>query len=349
MQSQSMTEYGAPLAAREGRTPQPRGAEVLIQVRHCGVCHSDLHIHDGYFELGGGKHLDVRGLRTLPFTLGHEIEGTVFARGPEATGVQIGVRRVVYPWIGCGTCTMCRSGHEIYCNRPRHLGIYTDGGFATHVLVPHERYLLDATGIDPALAGICMCSGLTAFSALNRIAAEAAEGPALIVGLGGVGMMAVELAKTLFRDAPLVADIDAAKRSAALARGAAAAYDPADPGARKALMTDTDGGVAAAADFVGSESSFVFANGALRKGGKLVVAGMMGGSFSMPVPMLPMRAITIAGSFVGTLDEAKALLDLVRAGAVLPIPIEKRPLESANRALDDLRGGRVMGRVVLTP
>lgn len=348
MQSQSMTEYGAPLVAREARTPKPTGHEVVVQIRHCGVCHSDLHIHDGYFEMGGGKHLDVRSLRELPFTLGHEIEGTVFAMGPDVSELEIGQRRVVYPWIGCGACDLCRADQEIYCARPRHLGIYVDGGYATHVVVPHERYLIDASGIDPALAGLCMCSGLTAYSGLKKLSEQAQTGPALIVGLGGVGMMAVELAKALFPHPPLVADIDGAKRTAALARGARAAYDPADPGARKALLSDT-AGVASAADFVGSEGSFAFASGALRKGGKLVVAGMMGGSFSMAVPMLPMRAITISGSFVGTLDEARALIELMRAGVVEPIPIEKRGLDAANRSLDDLRAGKVMGRIVLTP
>lgn len=348
MHCQAMTEYGAPLVARDTATPQPSGREVLVRIHHCGVCHSDIHMHDGHFNLGNGRQFDVRAGRTLPFTLGHEIEGEIVAAGPQAEGAPPGARRVVYPWIGCGTCKTCLRGDEIFCDRPRHLGITVDGGYATHVLVPDARYLLDASGLDPALAGTYMCSGLTAYSALHKLAAEAQRGPVLIVGLGGVGMMAVEFAKVLFPDAPLVADIDPVKRSEALARGAAIAYDPSDPGARKAIMADT-GGVAGAVDLAGAEGSFTFANNALRKGGKLVIAGLIGGSFSMPIPMFPLRGITLQGSFVGTLDEAVAMLELVRSGIVKPIPIEKRPLSAANRSLDDLRKGGVVGRIVLTP
>ncbi|MCB1437181.1 MAG: alcohol dehydrogenase catalytic domain-containing protein [Rhodobiaceae bacterium] len=348
MHCQSLDRYGAALAPRESRTPLPVGGEVLIKVRHCGVCHSDLHLADGYFDLGGGKHLDIREGRTLPFILGHEIEGTVAAAGPQAQDVTPGHAYAVYPWIGCGTCAACRSGNEPCCDTPRQIGINVDGGYSSHVLVPDSRYLLDIHGIDPPLAGALMCSGLTAFSALKKLAVQAQNGPILIVGLGGVGLMALEFAKTLFHRAPLVADIDAGKRRMALKRGAAVAYDPADPGARQAIMSET-GGVPGAVDFAGSQGSFVFANAALRKGGRLVVAGLLGGSFQMPIPMLPLRAVTIGGSLAGSLEDARMMMDLVRSGVVEAPPIERRPLAEANQALADLKAGRVQGRIVLTP
>lgn len=349
MDRQSIIAYGEPLQATSAETPTPTGEQVLVAIRHCGVCHSDIHMHDGFFDLGGGKQLDVRGGRQLPFTLGHEIEGEVIAVGDKVRGVEVGERRVVYPWIGCGACEVCLHGEEIYCNRPRHFGITVDGGFATHVLVPHSRYLLDASGIDPVLAGTYMCSGLTAYSALKKLGRRAGKGPVLIVGLGGVGMMAVEFAKEMFDTAPYVADIDEAKRRTALARGAQGAFDPADPAARKELIKASGGGVAAAADFAGAEASANFAQGALRKGGKLVIAGLIGGTFSLPLPMFPLRAIAIEGSFVGSLAEAKEMLDLVRTRGIEPIPLDMRPLDAANASLDDLRAGRVVGRIVLTP
>ena len=120
-----------------------------------------------------------------------------------------------------------------------------------------------------------MCSGLTAFSALKRLAEHAKRGPVLLVGLGGVGMMGLAFARALFPHAPIVADIDAAKREAALKAGAAAAYDPADPAARKALIKTT-GGVFGAVDFVGTDGSLAFASGALAKGGKVVITGLLG-------------------------------------------------------------------------
>ncbi|MEJ1158535.1 alcohol dehydrogenase [Prosthecomicrobium sp. N25] len=349
MKRQAIVDYGQPLCEAVEPTPEPRGSEVLLRVRHCGVCHSDLHLLEGHFDLGGGKTLDVRAGRELPFTLGHEIEGEVEAVGPEAAGlVAVGARRVVYPWIGCGHCETCRAGDEQICARPRQIGIQVDGGYATHLVVPHPRYLVEAAGIAEERAGSLMCSGLTAYSALKRLGALAERGPVLIVGLGGVGMMGLAFARTLFPHAPVVADVSAAKREAALAAGAASAWDPTDAEARRAFMKAT-GGVWGAVDFAGAESSFAFAQGALRKGGKVVVAGLIGGSFSMPLPFLPMRAIAIEGSYVGRLDEAHEMIELVRGGKVPPLPIETRPLEAANAALDDLRAGRVMGRVVLTP
>lgn len=346
MQRQSIIEYGAPLKETSADTPAPVGSQVLVRIRHCGVCHSDVHIHDGHFDLGGGKQLDVRAGRELPFTLGHEIEGAVEAVGPDASGVEPGKRYVIYPWIGCGHCDLCQAGDEHLCNKPAQLGINVDGGYATHVMVPHPRYLLDYDGIDPALAGSYMCSGLTAFSALKRLGARAERGPVLLVGLGGVGMMGLAFAKALFSNAPYVADVDPAKRQAALDAGAAGAFDPSDREARKAFLKAT-GGVYGAVDFAGAESSLNFAQSVLKKDGKVIVAGLIGGSFQIPIPMFALRVIGIEGSFVGSLPEAREMLEIVKAGKVGSIPVEARPLSAANQALDDLRAGKVMGRVVL--
>src|SRR5262245_15626519 len=194
MLRQSLIEYGKPLEATEAETPRPKGTEVLLSVSHCGVCHSDLHLQDGYFSLGGEQKLDVRGLRQLPFTFGHEIAGTVEAVGPEAQGVEMGKRYAAYPWIGCGTCGLCRRGDEDLCNAPRALGITVDGGYASHVLVPHPRYLLDVEGIAPEIAGPLMCSGLTGYSAIKKALPYLRSGPLMIVGLGGVGMMGLQFA-----------------------------------------------------------------------------------------------------------------------------------------------------------
>ena len=349
LRRQSLTAYGAPLCETVADVPEPRGGEVLVRVERCGVCHSDLHMQDGFFAIGGDKRLDVRGGRALPFTLGHEIAGIVAAAGPDATGVAVGEPVAVYPWIGCGHCPACARGEENLCADPRHLGINRDGGFASHVLVPDGRYLLDYAPLSPSLAGACMCSGLTAYAALQRIKDRAAHGAVLLIGLGGVGLMGLAMALALFPQPPLVADIDARKREAALAAGAAAAFDPADPGARKAVMAASQGGVSAACDFVGSDRSLQFATGALARGGKVVVTGLLGGGFSIAAAMFALKAITIEGIMTGTLAEAHEVLALARAGRITSIPIEERPLTAAQQALDDLRAGRVIGRVALRP
>jgi D-arabinose 1-dehydrogenase-like Zn-dependent alcohol dehydrogenase len=344
---QSMTAYAAPLCETIVEAPEPRGTEVVVRISRCGVCHSDIHLHDGYFSLGGDKKLDVTAGRALPFTLGHEIAGVVEKAGPDAD-VRAGQAAAVFPWIGCGRCAACRAAEENLCAAPRHLGIQVDGGFATHVLVPHPRYLIDYAPLSAALAGAYMCSGLTAFSALKRIAAHAKRGPVLLVGLGGVGMMGLAFARALFAAAPIVADIDAGKREAALKAGAAAAYDPADPDARKALVRAT-GGIYGAVDFVGSDGSLAFAAGSLAKGGKVVVTGLLGGTYTTPIAMFPLRVFTVEGTMTGTLDEANEMMALARAGKIPPVPIIERPLSAAQASLDDLRGGRIVGRVVLVP
>jgi D-arabinose 1-dehydrogenase-like Zn-dependent alcohol dehydrogenase len=344
---QSLVAYGQPLCETIVDCPTPRGTEVLVRIERCGVCHSDLHLQDGYFALGGDKRLDITKDRALPFTLGHEIAGVIESAGAEADGATVGRRVAVYPWIGCGTCTACRAGEENLCSAHRHLGISADGGFASHVLIPHPRYLIEYAPLSPDFAGPLMCSGLTAYGALKHLGDRAEHGPILLVGLGGVGMMGLAIARALFRQPPIVADIDAGKRDAAIAAGAAAAYDPSDPQARRAIMSST-GGVLAACDFVGSDRSLQFSTGVLARGGKVVVTGLLGGTFSMAAAMFAIKAMTIEGTLTGTLAQAHELIALARAGKIAPIPTHDRPLAEAQAALDDLRAGRIVGRTVLS-
>jgi alcohol dehydrogenase, propanol-preferring len=346
MRRQSLVAYGQPLCETIVEPPVPQGSEVLVRIERCGVCHSDLHIQDGYFSLGGDKKLDVTAGRTLPFTLGHEIAGVIESAGADAAGAVVGRRVAVYPWIGCGVCVACRAGEENLCDKNRHLGIVADGGFATHVVVPHPRYLLDYAPLSAAFAGMLMCSGLTSYAALKRHAGRPERGPLLLIGLGGVGMMGLAIARALFQTPPIVADIDAAKRDAALAAGAATAYDPSDPQTRKAILKAT-GGLFGICDFVGSDKSLQFAAGLLGRGGKVVVTGLLGGDFSIGAAMFGIKAMTIEGTLTGTLAEARELLDLARSKNIAPIPTRERPLNEVQAALDDLRAGRVVGRTVL--
>jgi D-arabinose 1-dehydrogenase-like Zn-dependent alcohol dehydrogenase len=346
MRRQSLVAYGAPLCETVVDCPEPKGTEVLVRIERCGVCHSDLHMQDGYFTLSAEKRLDVTSGRTLPFTLGHEIAGRIERVGPDASNAEIGRAAAVYPWIGCGNCAACQQGEENICAAPRHLGVTVDGGFATHVLVPHARYLLDYAPLPSSLAGAYMCSGLTAYAALKRLTDYAHRGPVLLLGLGGVGMMGLALARTMLPHTPITADIDPAKREAAAKLGVTT-FDPANPSARKALMAAT-GGVYAVCDFVGSDRSLAFATSVLAKGGKVVVTGLLGGSFTTPVAMFPMKAMTIEGTLTGTLAQAQALLTLARAGKIPAIPIHERPLADAQAAFDDVRASKVVGRVVLT-
>jgi D-arabinose 1-dehydrogenase-like Zn-dependent alcohol dehydrogenase len=349
MKSQQVVEYGKPLQEIEAATPEPSGREVLVRVEACGVCHSDVHLWEGHFDLGGGQQLDVTRGRPLPFTFGHEIVGEVVSLGPDAGGVAPGDRRVVYPWIGCGDCPVCASGEEHLCPLSAALGVGRPGGYADHVLVPDARYLFDPGDVPIGLAGTYACSGITAYSALQKAKALAGGRHLLIVGAGGVGMAGLALAREVVDAEIWVADIDPAKRDAAREAGADHVVDSADADAVKQVMTGTGGGAAAAVDFVGAESSAAFGWNTLARGGKLVIVGLFGGAFSAPLPFFPIKAVTVQGSYVGSPGEMAELMALVRAGRVPPIPVETRPLADVNRTLEDLRAGRIVGRVAVRP
>jgi D-arabinose 1-dehydrogenase-like Zn-dependent alcohol dehydrogenase len=352
MISYPVTEFGKPLQRVLRDTPVPTGSEVLIHVGSCGVCHSDVHMHDGYFDLGGGNKLDMTKSMVLPRTMGHEVAGTVVAMGPDVKGVALGDRRVVYPWIGCGQCGQCRAGREQLCGKPAALGAHREGGFSDHLLVPHSQYLIAYGALSEEQACTYACAGLTAFSALKKLAhvtlSDTAE-PLLIIGAGGVGLSGIRLAKHMYGVSPIVVETDASKTDLALAAGASQVIDPTADGAARALVKATGGGVAAAIDFVGAGASFSFGYGALRKGGTMVSVGLMGGSATVVPAMLSMKALTVIGSYTGSLPEMIELMALAGTGVLPELAFNTQPLEQVTQALDDLRTGKVRGRTILKP
>lgn len=351
MRSFDVCQCGAPLQRMERPTPQPQGEEVLLKVLAAGVCHSDLHIWDGYYELGGGKRLQLldRGIK-LPLTMGHENVGEVVAVGPNAKGVKVGDRRLAHPWIGCGECRVCRRGDENLCLKSRNLGVFLNGGYATHMMVPHPRYLFEIGDIPSEKAAPLACSGITAYSALKKVGDTVLrEEPIVIIGAGGVGLMGVTLAKAMGGRGTIMVDIDPAKRDAAKQAGAVAAIDGKAADAADQIKQATGGGAWAVIDFVGSSDTVKLGVDSLIKGGKVIVVGLFGGDITVSTPFFPMRAMAIQGSYVGSLTEMAELLDLVRRTGLPPVPIRTRPLEDVNATLNDLREGKIVGRVVLTP
>ena len=334
---------GAALLEVESETPAPQGTEVLVKTIACGVCHSDIHMHDGVFNLGNGKQLEV-GREGM--VLGHEIFGEVVAVGPDAQDVKVGDRRVVYPWIGCGECATCKRGEEQLCTPGRALGIVVHGGFADHVMIPHSRYLFDKGDVSDSLAATYACSGLTAYSALKKVGELHPDDAVVIIGAGGVGMMAIQIAISAMGIDPIVVDIDEAKLSAARELGVTRTFNSTDPKTSKELRKAT-GGAYAVLDFVGAEASVNYGLGCLRKGGMLVIVGLYGGALNIPIPFLPMNARVIQGSYVGTPQDMAELMELVRAGKIAPIEIVERPLSEVTAALADLKAGKVQGRQVL--
>lgn len=349
MKSQAIVEIGKPLQEIETATPEPTGSEVLIETQHCGVCHSDLHIHEGFFDLGGGNKMPVRSLDKLPFVLGHEVQGKVAAVGPDVKGIEVGKEYAVYPWIGCGDCAICASGEEQLCLRPRGIGTSTNGGYSTHVIVPDSKYLIEIGDLDGGLAACYMCSGITAYRAIRQLESTMAAGPFMILGLGGVGMMGLQVALALYDEQPVVADIDETKLEAARALGIKRAYNLTEPDIWKRIRKETDGGLSGLVDFVGSEKTVNPAVNVMRQGGKIVIVGLMGGALNIPIPAMAWKALTIQGSYVGSLQDAKEVIALAQSGKLKPIQLAERPFNQANDVLDSMRQGKILGRVVLTP
>jgi D-arabinose 1-dehydrogenase-like Zn-dependent alcohol dehydrogenase len=315
-----------------------------------GVCHSDLHIWDGYYEIGGGKKLMLadRGIK-LPLTMGHENVGEVVALGPDAKGVKVGDVRLVNPWMGCGECKVCQRGDENLCLKSNNLGVFSNGGYSTHLLIRNPRHLFDIGNLTPEQAAPLACSGVTAYSALKKIADTIKDESVVIIGAGGVGLMGVTLAKKMGAKDIVIVDIDAGKRDAGLKAGATKAIDGGGDDAVKQIQAATGGGAWAVIDFVGSSQTVKLAVDSIIKGGSVVVVGLFGGDVTVPTPYLPMRAMTLRGSYVGSQTDMAELLDLVKRTGMPAVPIKTRPLEDVNDTLNDLRAGKIVGRVVLTP
>ena len=351
MKSFDVVEFHQPLQATERPTPTPRGKEVLLRTLAAGVCHSDLHIWDGEYDLGGGRSLKMRdrGIKP-PFTMGHEIVGQVVGLGPEAEGVKIGDRRLIHPWIGCGDCAICRHGEEQLCAKPTFLGVHRPGGYADHVLVPNARYLLEFGTLSPEQAAPFACSGITAYSALSKFdAAVRASEPVVVIGAGGLGLMAVSILQAMGGRGAIVVDIDPKKREAALQAGAIGVVDGGAKDAVQQVQGATKGGAAAVVDFVGSGATAKLGIDALAKGGHYVIVGLFGGEITLSTVFLPWRAIRIQGSYVGSPRELAELMAVVTAGKVPLLPITRHPLHEATQTLERLRDGKVIGRAVLVP
>lgn len=350
MISYDVAEFGKPLQRFERPTPQPQGTEVLVRTLAAGVCHSDLHLWEGGYDLGAAGRLNVadRGI-SLPFTMGHEIAGEVAALGPAAQGVTTGGKYLVFPCIGCGECAVCRGGDEQLCLKPRFLGIYRPGGYGDHLLVPHPRYLIPLGDLIPAEAAPYACSGVTTFGALRKLGSLIERQPIVVMGAGGLGLMCLTLLQALGGKGAVVVDIDPRKREAALAAGALAAIDGAAPDAARQIAAAVGEPVLGVIDYVGARATVQLGLDVLTKGGKLVVVGLFGGDITLPLPPIPMRALTIQGSYVGSLQELKELMELVGRTKTARIPITCRPHAEAAAALEELHAGHTVGRCVLVP
>ncbi|MEM9139143.1 MAG: alcohol dehydrogenase [Pseudomonadota bacterium] len=351
--SYDLVEFGKPLEKRTRDIPTPKGTECLVRVRRSGVCHSDLHIQDGYFDLGeeGKLEMGARGMK-LPQALGHEFLGEVAAVGPDVEEEVLGRTMMVHPWIGClqPDCIACSDGRENDCTKMRALGVVRDGGYGEYVVVDHPRFLVDIDGLDLDTVTPYACSGVTVYCALKKVdVTKMNPGEWLaVMGAGGLGLNAVAIAKAMGFEKIVACDIDQTKLQTAVSMGADAVLDTSREDALEELRKITDNKLLGVVDTVGVPSTAKLSVHGLIKLGRYVVVGLHGGDFKMPLPWLPQKAMVVQGSYVGSCNDLRELIDLVRTGKVKEIPVSTRPLSEASETLDDLRAGRITGRVVLT-
>jgi D-arabinose 1-dehydrogenase-like Zn-dependent alcohol dehydrogenase len=346
-----VTKHNAPLERIDYPTPQPKGAEVLLRVTAAGVCHSDIHIWEGVYDLGSGDKLTLqdRGI-TLPLTMGHEIAGEVVAAGPDVIRMKAGMACIVFPWLGCGECPTCQRGEENLCPiKARAIGVFLPGGYAQYVLVPDERYCLELGTLNAAQAAPLACSGVTTYSALNKFGPKIKNESVVIIGAGGLGHMAINVLRAMGGKGAILVDTDAEKREAAMQAGALAAIDAGAANAAQEIVRLTSGGAACVLDLVGATSTINLAIASIRKGGEIVVVGLYGGELKQPLVYFPLRAMAIRGSYVGSLPELRELVALAQSGKLEPIKVVCRKLNEAHASLMDLKAGKVIGRIVLVP
>ena len=347
MKAYQVTQFGAPIEPHELPDPNPVGREVLIDVVSCGLCHSDAHFHQGHLGVGGGASIPVSTLGIeLPATFGHEICGTIAAFGPDAGLTARDLRRpvIVYPWIGCGHCAACLAERDNECPTPRSIGVQLPGGHGEKVIVREAKYLVDADGISPDVAGIYACSGLTAYAALAKL--QRRDGWVAIIGMGGVGLMALSIAKGTGLGKVAAIDIDEAKLARARNDfGADLAINSRSEGIAESLKGQT-GGFIGIIDLVGSDKTISLGLSLLRNGGTYVGVGLFGGAVSAPLAVLNSRQISIKGSYVGTLQELRELVHHVQQGRIKQIPVSNEPISEINEGLKVLSAGKIDGRIV---
>jgi propanol-preferring alcohol dehydrogenase len=344
----ALKEWDRPLEKIRQPIPTPQGTDVLLKVTHAGVCHSDLHTAEGFYDMGNGQRFYVkdRGIQ-LPIALGHEILGEVAAVGPDAGPVSIGSRQIVYPWLGCGSCTRCSQEEDNLCAAQKGLGTLQNGGFAEYVVVPHRKYLVDLGDLDPAVACTFGCSGITTLSAVSKVMPLPPDEAVLLIGAGGLGLAAIAVLKSYGHKFIVSADISDDKLAAAAAAGATKTVNTSGSSAAKDVLATTKGPVIAIIDFVNSSGTASLVNSLVAKGAKWVQVGVMGGSIEMSLVANIFKGLTIYSNITGNLDELRRVVQMAKEGKLSPVLVQKMAWDSVNEAMSLLKAGKVSGRVVL--
>ena len=339
-----LTQWGKPAELCEATIPEPGPGQVLLKIAAAGACHSDLHLMDWPEGQLPWK---------LPFTLGHENAGWVEQAGAGVTSLRKGDAVLVYgPW-GCGRCRPCRLGRENYCERAAEIsaaggGLGLDGGMAQYMLVPSARLLVPIGELDPVQAAPLADAALTPYHAIAKSRDRLQPGAtAVVIGIGGLGQMAIQLLKATTGARVIAVDTDDRKLESARTLGADVVVR-SDASAAEAIRKQTSGiGAELVLDMVGADATLALGAKSVRAEGRLVIIGLAMGTLPLNFFALPYGA-EVATSYWGTVTELMELVALARAGKIR-VDVEVFSLDHAPEAYARLRRGEIRGRAVIVP
>jgi propanol-preferring alcohol dehydrogenase len=328
--------------------PKAGPGQVVVKIGGAGACHSDLHLmHD--FDPGV---LPYR----LPFTLGHENAGWVYELGEGVTGLKVGQAVAVYgPW-GCGTCARCLLGIETYCDNPAAApapggggGLGWDGGMAEFMLVPAARHIVPLPdGMDPVLAAPLTDAGLTPYHAVRRSWAKLTpDSTAVVIGVGGLGHLAVQILKTTTAARIVAVDSKPEALALASAHGADVTVVAGDAAAGEIRAATGGLGADVVLDLVGAASTLALGAAVSRQLGDVTLVGIAGGSFAFSFVSQPYE-VSLQTTYWGSRPELVEVLQLGSRGLLQP-EVTQVSLEEAVDAYRHLADGKIQGRVVVVP
>ena len=340
MKAALLAEYHRPLELVERPEPEPRRPrDVVVRVGGAGVCATDLHAIDGLMEPAGLQ---------APVVLGHENAGWVHAVGDDVTAAAVGDAVLVYPPYSCGLCVACRRGKDMHCERHQFTGLTCDGGFADYVLVDERSLIPLPPGVEPVEVAPHSDAGITAYHAVKALVPRLApDTTTVLIGVGGVGHIALQLLHALGPGTVVAIDTDERRRK--LAEGLGADEVLGEKGDAADAVREATNGVGAdiVLDFVGSDETHASGLQMLARGGLYSAIGY-GGTVSVPSVALVAQDLTIAGNLVGNWVDLWELLQLHGRGEIT-LKTETHSLDDVNEVLGRLREGDVTGRAVLVP
>lgn len=330
-----VTAFQQPLSVETNyELPEPGPNQALVKLVTSGVCHTDLHAAEGDWPVKPSP----------PFVPGHEGVGEVVAVGPGVTDVKVGdMVGNAWLWSACGSCEYCVTGWETLCEQQRNGGYSVDGSFGDHMIVDTRYAARIPEGADPVEVAPVLCAGVTVLKALKRTEARPGQWVA-ITGIGGLGHMAIQYAKAL---GLRVAAVDIADEKLELARkhGAEITVNAKNEDPIEAIQKAT-GGVHGVVVTAVHPAAFGQAIGFARRGGTIVFVGLPAGDFPAPIFDVVLKGLTIRGSIVGTRHDLKEALEFYARGLIHPT-VATRPLEEINEVFDEMRQGKIDGRVVI--